>query len=358
MPSLDTRLEQLEQKEQQEEQTDISPLELCEFLGTLPFWCGDDELHKRDPDYQHKARCCTTHIVGLPRHPATNEEMPLTPFQIEFVIYILRNKYDLIHNKKLVEEALKELLRIYHFYHINKGRQMGFTEIILRLIQFLCFSLYAGSNIGIIAATNGSLARKDLRRLARLFKPISNVVAQWIKSTKEGVCLKLVNDTTIWAYAASEEAITGDTQYKCIFMDEAAKWSLQNDTPVFNSIQPIVEASGGDLFLVSTPKGPVKTFYDITQTENDYERLQYDIWRTEGNLYTKEEIERKLANSIGDPEQEYLCKFKVGKDSIFGTVSAEDQQGKSEWRIDDDSEEEDNYDEEKDEEGIMWHEKK
>lgn len=276
---------------------------------------------------------------------------------MDLVLKILKNKYDIIHNKKLAEALLKELLRQYFFYHINKGRQMGFTEIMLRLIQFLCFSLYSGSNIGIMAATNGNLARKDLRRFARLFLNIKPVVEQWIKS---GV-MRLVNGTVIEAFAASEEAITGDTRYKCILMDEAAKWRTVNDTPVFNSVEPIIRASGGDLFLISTPKTPIKMFYKITQTENEYIRYQYDIWHAEGNLYTREQILQMLASATGDPKQEYLCIFTIGEGSIFGVVSAEDQKGKTEWlvesELDDDVEKDDNYDENEDKDGIHWHEK-
>ena len=302
-------------------------LDLCEKLSHMDFWCGDDTLHKRNPDYQHTAECCVTHIVGLPRHPATNEEMPLTPYQLDMVYKILKNKYDIIHDKKVAKELLSDILRQYFFYHLNKGRQMGFTEIMLRLIQFLSFSLYAGYNVGIMAATNGNLARKDLRRFARLFLNIKPVVSQWIKS---GV-MKLVNGTVIEAFSASEEAITGDTKYKCILMDEAAKWRLIDDLPVFNSVEPIIRASGGDLFLISTPKRPVKMFFKITKTENEYIRLQYDIWNTEGNLYTKQQIEQMLASATGDPNQEYLCVFSIGEDSIFGIVGKEDMKGKPEW---------------------------
>jgi len=293
----------------------------------MQFWCGDNTLHKTNPDYQHTAECCVTHIVGLPRHPATNEEMPLTPYQLDMVYTILKNKYDIIQNHKVTGELLTKLLRQYFFYHLNKGRQMGFTEIMLRLIQFLSFSLYAGYNVGIMAATNGNLARKDLRRFARLFLNIKPVVSQWIKS---GV-MKLANGTVIEAFSASEEAITGDTKYKCILMDEAAKWRLVDDLPVFNSVEPIIRASGGDLFLVSTPKRPVKMFFKITKTKNEYIRLQYDIWNAEGNLYTKEQIEQMLSSTTGDPNQEYLCVFSIGEDSIFGIVGKEDMRGKPEW---------------------------
>jgi len=338
-----------------ENQTNDAGLILCEKLSHLPFWCGDNTLHEKNPDYAHTAECCVTHIVGLPRHPATNEEMPLTPYQIDLVNGILKNKYDLIHNKKLADKKLKELLRQYFFYHVNKGRQMGFTEIMLRLIQFLCFSLYADSNIGIMAATNGNLARKDLRRFARLFLNIKPVVEQWIKS---GV-MRLGNGTVIEAFAASEEAITGDTKYKCILMDEAAKWRTIDDTPVFNSVEPIIKAAGGDLFLISTPKGPVKMFYKIATKDTEYIKFKYDIWHTEGNLYTKAEIEKKIATVTGDPNQEYLCIFSIGENSIFGVVSSEDMQGKEEWLSDDNSDEDDNFVEsdDDDDEEITWHEK-
>ena len=316
----------------------------CNLLASLPFWCGNEKLHKKNPDYRHTARCCTTHIIGLPRHAATNEEMPLTPFQVDLAIKV-------IDGRLKFGDAIAQMRRPL-LMHLLKGRQMGFTEIVLRLIIHLSFSRYAGANIGIIAATNGSLAKKDLRRLARLLKSIPNVVEQWIKNST----IRLVNGTVIEAFPASEEALTGDTKYKCIFMDEAAKWRIVDDTPVFNSILPIVRTNGADLYLVSTPKGPVKMFYEIHENPQDFVMFEYDIWHTEGNLYTKQEIESLLASSKEDPEQEYLCKYKTGKDSIFGSVTPEDMEGKTEW-LTDDVEEEEGYDEEEDRDGIQWHEK-
>ena len=350
MPSLDARLEQLEQTEQQQEQLEITGQQICDYLASLPFWCGNDELHLIDPDYQSKAKCCVTHIVGLPRHPATNLEMPLTPFQVDFAMKI-------ISGREKFGDATEQMRRAL-LIHLNKGRQMGFTEIVLRVILYLCFSRYAGANVGIIAATNGSLARKDLRRLARLFKAIPAVVEQWIKNNT----IRLVNGTVIEGFPASEEAMTGDTKYKCIFMDESAKWRLQDDTPVFNSILPIARTNGADFLLISTPKGPVKMFYDIHEDPQDFELHEYDIWHTQDNLYTKKEIESMIASSKEDPEQEYLCKFKHGRDSIFGTVQTEDQQGPLEWIVEsEESEEIDSYKEseqDKNDKSLYWEEDK
>ena len=143
-------------------------------------------------------------------------------------------------------------------------------------------------------------------------------------------------------------------------MDEAAKWKLVDDTPVFNSILPILRTNGADLLLVSTPKGPVKMFYKIHEDPQDFILYKYDIWQAADNLYTSEEIQQMIESSKEDPEQEYLCKFKSGKDSIFGSISIEDHQGKSEWINFDEEEEDDNFietEEEVNDESIIWHEK-
>jgi len=277
------------------------------------------------------ATCCTTHIIGLPRHPATNEEMPLTPYQIDFAQKVIDGRKDF-------GETMRQQMRKPLLIHLNKGRQMGFTEIVLRIILHLSFSRYAGSNIGIIAATNGNLAKKDLRRLAILYKAIPGTVQQWIKSNT----IRLVNNTVIEAFPASEEAMTGDTKYKCIFMDESGKWKLVDDTPVFNSILPIVRSNGADLLLISTPKGPVKMFYHIHEKPGDFIRYKYDINETKGNLYTEKEIQTMLSAKDIDTEQEYLCKFTTAQGSIFGTVTEAEKTGLSDLLLEEE-EENDNY---------------
>ena len=66
---------------------------------------------------------------------------------------------------------------------------------------------------------------------------------QWIKSNS----VQLVNNSEIGAIPASEEARTGDTKYKCIFMDESGNCKLIDDHPVLNSLLPTVRAHGAQL---------------------------------------------------------------------------------------------------------------
>ena len=296
------------------EMTDMGKLE------KIPQWCGDDTKHINNPKYQGDY-CCINHVIGLPKHRLTGQPTPLAPYQIDFLKKTERRKPG------------------HKMYHLNKGRQMGFTEIVLRKILYECFHAYKGRKVGIIAATTGALARKDLQRLYNLFKQIPEVLDGKLTNN----CIKLKNGTIIEAFSAHEESMTGDTNYACVFMDEAAKWRLQDDKPVINSIFPIVRSNGSDLFLVSTPKGPIKTFYHIHKEPGEFIKLFYDIWATEGNLYTRPEIEKMIRDSTEDPNQEYLGKFVIGKSSIFGLISDENREDYDEWDLGGNDEEDDNY---------------
>ena len=302
-------------------------------IAKMPFWCANETLHLMDPNYKDKG-CCLTHTVGLPKHPATQLEMPLTPYQVDFVKIVIQA---VTNPGKMSKE---DWGRLHHAFHLLKGRQMGFTEIVLRLIQYFCFNRYAGRNVGIIAATNGELAKKDLRRLYRLFANIKSM----LKGPLKGRIIEVINNTVVEAFPASEEALTGDTDYACIFMDESAKWKLVDDTPVFNSVLPIVRMNGADFFLISTPKGPIKMFYKIHKDPQEFVMMKYDIWAAEGTLYTKPQIEKMLATTKEDPNQEYLCKFTIGEHSILGVVTKEDiDDNLTEWGDTGINEEDDGY---------------
>ena len=275
---------------------------IAHMLRDVPFWCGDDTLHTDDPAGYWGYGCCTQHVFGLPRHRITGLPCVPAPHQLRFAGDVI--------GKRLSDPQAPA------FHHLCKGRQMGFTEIAVRILAHLAFSAYAGRNVGIMAATTGKLAVKDLRRLYALFANIPQVVAAPLK----GNGFYLVNGTHFEAFPASEEAVTGDTQYGAIMLDESAKWRLVDDRPVFNSVEPIIRSSAADLLLISTPKGPVKMFYKIHKNPRAYVKHRYPIWEAEGSMYTRAQIDEMLAESQADPKQEYECEFTLGEGSIFGLV--------------------------------------
>jgi len=280
--SFETRLNKLEKSQK------INSQQLVNIdFDKLQFYCGK---------LQTSQSCCITHLVGLPKHPATLQPMKLMQYQESFFKIVETTK-----NKK---------------FHINKSRQMGFTELILRILQYRCFNKYAGKKVIIIAGTREKTTRKIMQRMKKLFKPIP----QTVKKNTDLLSIELNNGTVIEGLPANPEAITGDTKIACVFIDEAAKFNLNDDSVVMDAIKPIVETNKSDLFMISTPKGPSGFFYEIDKNENDFMKFKYNLYEAVGWIYTKEEAEVMLEDPTVDAEQEYLNQYTTGASSFFGKV--------------------------------------
>ena len=235
-------------------------------------------------------------LIGLPKHPATFEPMALMDYQKRF--------FKDIDNTD------------YHKFHVNKSRQIGFTELILRILAFRCFNKYAGGNIIIIAGTRELTAKVITQRFKNLFYNISHEIIN-----QTDISLELGNGTVITAYPSNSDSIRGLTKISAIFLDEAAHFNLIDDSKVMDSIQPIVDTNKSDLFMISTPNGPSGFFYDIQLTDNDFKKYSYDIHEAVGWLYTLEKANEMLENQTVDSDQEYMNKFTTGRDAIWGEVT-------------------------------------
>lgn len=241
-------------------------------------------------------------LIGLPKHPATLEPMMLMPYQLRFYKTISETKH--------------------HKFHINKARQMGFSELVLRIASYRAFGKYQGKAIKIMAGTRSKTTKKLLVRLKAFFREIPDTVEDW----GDDLSLKLKNGTSFEGLPATVEALTGDTKIPCLIMDEAAKWDLIDDSPVIDSIMPIVDTNKTDLFLLSTPKGRRGFFFHYDEgihAQNDFLKLKYNIWETEGYINTTEEIEKMLADKSVDVEQEYLNQYTTSRSSYYGNVFTE-----------------------------------
>ena len=250
--------------------------------------------------------CCFTHTVGLPLHPASLVACPLMPYQTEFY--------------KITVESKKRK------FHVNKSRQIGFTETMLRLLQFESFHKYKGYRIMIIAGTREKTTKKIIQRMYKLFENIRFAVEE-----STDLIIKLRNGTVIEGLPANSDSIRGDTKIKCIFIDEAAHFNLQDDTPVMDAIVPIVRTNKSDLFLISTPRGRRGFFYNIDEEASDFRKLRYDIYTAVGTIYTKEEAGDMLHDPTVDADQEYLNKYTTARSSIFGDDFTEGEHEQEEY---------------------------
>jgi len=250
-------------------------------------------------------------LIGLPKHPATLKPMALMNYQ--------KNFFKTIDNTD------------YHQFHVNKSRQIGFTELILRILAYRCFNKYKGRRIMIIAGTREKTTKKIMQRFRDLFRSIPLK----IKKANDSLIVELTNGTVIEGLPANPEAIVGDTKITAIFLDESAKWNLQDDKPVMNAILPIVKTNKSDLFMISTPKGPRGFFYDIEREDNpDFLKFSYNIWEAVGWIYSEEEAKKMLEDVSLDTEQEYLNKFTTGRDSIWGEITEEHRSDEEEMILD------------------------
>ena len=243
--------------------------------------------------------------IGNPQHPATLQRQPMTDAQTDYF-------YTYVHPKKR------------SWIHLNKARQCGWTECVLRIIAYHSIHKYAGKKIGIIAGTNMNTTKQIFARLKELYTrtPLEDLVID-----KRPLELHLSNGTTVYGGAASVETFTGWTKFGCFLMDEAAKWNLVEDRPVLNAMLPIARSNNADVHMISTPKGPRGFFYHIAMADKDqvrFQRLKYDIYQGGNQLYSLEEIEEMINSSEEDPAQEYLCEFTIGRDSIWQANTPDD----------------------------------
>jgi len=234
-------------------------------------------------------------LIGLPLHPVTNQPTILMPYQLEFIKIIPQDR-----NGRFL---------------INKSRQIGVTELILRVLAYHCFFKYKGGRIIIIAGTREKTVAKLMKRFKQLFQNISPTILE----SKNGLKIKLKNGTEIEALPSNSDAIRGDTKIKAIFVDEAAHFNLQDDSVVLNAIEPLVFTNNADLFLVSTPNGRRGFFYDLWMSENEYHKKQWDYTCAAGFIYDLDKIQQELQRKDVDVDQEYRCQFTSTRTSIFGS---------------------------------------
>jgi len=255
-------------------------------FSKLKFYC--DKLRSRNG-------CCLTHLVGLPEHPHTHTPMRFMLHQENFVLAMDKSRQRKIH--------------------VNKSRQIGYTEIVLRKIQHFCLTKYAGGHVRFITGVRIETAKLLMSRFRKLFDNIREVVLN-----ENDLEMTLTNGTHILALPSTSGAIRGDTKINCIFIDEAAHFGRIDDSIVMDAIHPIVFTNKSDVVMISTPNGPKGFFYKIDKDENDYFKIKENIWCGIPNIYTKEAAEAELKRTDIDIDQEYLNQYTTGKDSIFGTV--------------------------------------
>lgn len=203
---------------------------------------------------------------------------------------------------------------------LNKARQCGFTELVLRTLVYYSFSKYRGKKIGICAGTRIETGLEIFNRLKDLFRNINDVVLEDSAET-----LRLKNGTSFHVIPASKHAVNGLTGFAAFLLDEANRFNLDDDSVIINNFLPLARTNMSDVFMISNPYMPAGFFYHILQAPSpSWTKLTIDIHEAAVGLYTKEHVQEMIEKSDEDPASSYLCQFVGGRDSIFGDLDDED----------------------------------
>ena len=133
-------------------------------------------------------------------------------------------------------------------------------------------------------------------------------IPQYVKSqTKEEIVLS--TNTRFMLMPSAPAAARSWTKARAVLVDEACHSDLQIDEAWLSAVLPIVKASGGDMWMISTPNGTSNMMHKIMTSDSDkWIRHTLTIDDCAPGLYTDEEKAEILRTSDEDIEQEYLCK--------------------------------------------------
>lgn len=130
-----------------------------ELLRGKPFWIWDVEKHKQE-DKRTEGNCCFNHYVRLPKKGGT--ERPLYDYQ--------KLIYDALFDPDS-QNPLKDSNKHKHVW-IKKATGLGITELMLRLMAWLCLKddTYKGTQMCIVTGPGIEPAISLINRMKRLFQ--------------------------------------------------------------------------------------------------------------------------------------------------------------------------------------------
>lgn len=176
-----------------------------ELLKGAPFWKWDIGQHEEE-DIRTGGLCCFNHIVGLP--VKNGIEMPLFDYEKKLFDALL-----IAH----CENPLKHDFKEKHLW-VKKATGLGITELVLRIMAWLCLKddTFSNSQMCIITGPNIEVAIKLIRRLKAIFERKLGLAFQ----SKETVID--LNGCTIEAYPSNHlDAYRALDNPKFIFLGEA-----------------------------------------------------------------------------------------------------------------------------------------
>lgn len=243
-----------------------------------------------------KGTCCFNHIVGLPVSEKTGLTNPLFDYQKIIVDKIF------YHEEKDPKNG--------HVW-VKKATGLGITELILRLMLWLCVrdNRYRNSQMCIITGPDLEIATGLIERMKRIFENINIFI-----KNKETVLE--VNGVMIKAFPSNHlETYRGLTSPKFIFLDEGDFFRESNIRNVRDTTERYIAKSNPFIVMVSTPNKPDLLFQQIEDEPEDktiYRRLFFNYQWGLNKMFTQAEIDLQRVSPSFDREYDLKYSGKIG----------------------------------------------
>jgi hypothetical protein len=274
------------------------------FKG-LPFYRWDlSEVEHRLLANKSNNTCCFNHQISLPEKNGVKHQM----YDYERMVFDTLFKDDGSANNKHV--------------WIKKATGLGITELLLRIIVYLCVKddELSGSQIVIFTGPRIDLAIDLISRLKKLFYS-NNLITSF--ATKETVAV--INNVRVEAFPSHHvDSARGLPNVSFIFLDESDYFPPGQQQDARDVSERYIAKSNPYIVMVSTPNAPEGLFESIEKEPEDtclYKRMFLDYTYGLSKIYTAEEIEKvKQSPSF---EREYNLKYlgKIG--NVFHTKDIE-----------------------------------
>jgi hypothetical protein len=272
-----------------------------------PFWIWDVKQHKQE-DIRTKGRCCFNHCIGLPKKGGS--ERPFYDYQ--------KLIYDALFDPDS-QNPLRDPKKHKHVW-IKKATGLGITELMLRLMSWLCLNddTYKGTQMCIVTGPGIEPAISLINRMKGLFK------GKFLFDTKETVIN--LNGIRIAAFPSHNlNTMRGLDNVSFILFDEADFFAKSEQIEARHIAERYIIKSGPYIVFVSTPNAPGGLFETIERELEStcmYKRIKLDYKYGLGKIYSIEEIEKGMSSSSF--EREYNLKYIGTEGNVFSTKSIEE----------------------------------
>ena len=209
---------------------------------------------------------------------------------------------------KLYDYQKKFLIDESDFRIVNKARQLGFSWVIA---AEAVFNALTNDNFTVLVVSTGEEGAKRVIGYCYKFIRGLKFSVDLIKETQETIGLS--NGSRIISLPNNPSTVRGFRAH-AVYIDESAHFLKDRD--MFRAIQPSI-SRGGQLTLISTPRGRANIFYEKWMDDPEYSHHRVDYSQCPDPKYQKFVKKQRRTMYDMDFRQEFTCDFMADEMAMF-----------------------------------------